>query len=83
MPAAFSFYERIRTTRQAEDEAVKHHARPGRTSNSMNHWLEGLLDVGDLKRRCTAHDRWMQANPAAAAFSDEWADRNLEEPTRP
>jgi hypothetical protein len=45
----------------------------------MNPAIEGHLDVGDFQRRYTAHHRWMHANPAAAAFSAEWADRNLEE----
>jgi hypothetical protein len=51
--------------------------------NSMNPRVEDLVDVRDFRWRCAAHDRWLQANPAAAAFSVEWADRNLEELTKP
>jgi hypothetical protein len=43
--------------------------------------LEGVLDVADFHRRCAAHDRWLQANPPAVAFSEKWAERNLEELT--
>jgi hypothetical protein len=47
----------------------------------MNAWIEGLLDVEDMRRRCTAHDRWMSAHPDAAAFAHAWADRNVAELT--
>jgi hypothetical protein len=29
----------------------------------MNSWIEGLLDVEDMRRRCAAHDRWMATHP--------------------
>ena len=45
----------------------------------MNSWIEGLLDVEDMRRRCAAHDRWMVAHPDAGAFTEAWADRNLDE----
>jgi hypothetical protein len=45
--------------------------------------IEGVLDVGDFHRRCAAHDRWLQANPDVPAFSEQWADHNLEELPRP
>lgn len=58
-------------------EAVKRHAEADR--QSMNTWIEGLLDIEDMRRRCAAHDRWLSANPEAVAFAEGWADRNLEE----
>ncbi len=58
-------------------EAVKRHAEADR--QSMNSWIEGLLDVEDMRRRCAAHDRFMTSHPGAVAFSEAWADRNLEE----
>ncbi|KAA1250029.1 hypothetical protein F0Q45_11920 [Mycobacterium simiae] len=50
---------------------------------SMNSWIESLLDFEDMRRRCVAHDEWMQAHPDAAAFSEAWADRNLEQLGQP
>ncbi|MCW2685473.1 MAG: hypothetical protein JWR37_363 [Mycobacterium sp.] len=58
-------------------EAVKRYADADR--QSMNSWIEGLLDVEDMRRRCAAHDQWMQAHPSAATFSEAWADRNLDD----
>lgn len=58
-------------------EAVKRYADADR--QSMNSWIEGLLDVEDMRRRCAAHDRWMVAHPDAGAFTEAWADRNLDE----
>ena len=46
---------------------------------SMNSWIEGLLDVEDMRRRGAAHDRWMVAHPDAGALTETWADRNLNE----
>jgi hypothetical protein len=60
-------------------ETVKRYADADR--QSMNSWIEGLLDVEDMRRRCAAHDRWMVARPEAVAFADAWADRNLAELT--
>ena len=34
---------------------------------------------GTMRRRCAAHDQWMRAHPDATAFSEAWADRNLDE----
>ena len=45
----------------------------------MNSWIENLLDIEDMRRRCAAHDQWMRARPDATAFSEAWADRNLDE----
>jgi hypothetical protein len=56
---------------------------PGAIGNSMDLSIEGVLDVGDFHRRCAAHDRWLQANPDVPAFSEQWADHNLEELPRP
>jgi hypothetical protein len=58
-------------------EAVKRYAEADQ--QSMNSWIEGLLDVEDMRRRCNAHDRFMASHPDAVAFSEAWADRNLEE----
>jgi hypothetical protein len=60
-------------------EAVKRYADADR--QSMNAWIEALLDGEDLRRRCAAHEQWMQAHPDAIAFSEAWADRNLDELT--
>lgn len=58
-------------------EAVKRYAEVDR--QSMNAWIEGLLDVEDMRRRCAAHERFMASHPDAVTFSQAWADRNLEE----
>ena len=58
-------------------EAVKRYAEADK--QSMNSWIEGLLDVEDMRRRCGAHERWMVAHPEAGAFAAAWADRNLDE----
>jgi len=58
-------------------EAVKRYA--GDDQKSMNSWIGSLLDVEDMRRRCDAHDRWMQDHPEAATFSEAWADQNLDE----
>lgn len=60
-------------------ESVKRYADADQ--QSMNSWIEGLLDVEDMRRRCAAHDRWMAAHPDAAAVAETWADRNLDELT--
>jgi hypothetical protein len=60
-------------------EVVKRYA--AQDQQSMNSWIEGLVDIEDMRRRCTAHDQWLQAHPAAATFSEAWADRNLEDLT--
>ena len=49
----------------------------------MNSWIEALLDVEDMRRRCDAHDRWLGAHPEAIAFAEGWADRNLDEMAKP
>jgi hypothetical protein len=58
-------------------EAVKRYADADQ--RSMNSWIEGLLDVEEMRRRCAAHDQWMAAHPEAVAFAEAWADRNLDE----
>lgn len=56
-------------------EAVKRNAAAD--EQSMNSWIESLLDVEDMRRRCAAHDKWMGGHPDAGAFSEAWADRNF------
>ncbi|MGQ0577002.1 MAG: hypothetical protein ACT4RN_22790 [Pseudonocardia sp.] len=58
-------------------ETVKRYAESDQ--QSMNSWIEGVLDVEDMRRRCAAHERFMTSHPDAVAFSEAWADRNLEE----
>lgn len=58
-------------------ETVKRYADADQ--QSMNSWIEGLLDVEDMRRRCAAHDRWMASHPDAVKLVDTWADRNLDE----
>lgn len=58
-------------------EAVKHYADADQ--QSMNSWIEGLLNVEDMRRRCVAHERWLAASPEAVTFAQAWADRNLDE----
>lgn len=48
----------------------------------MNAWIESLLDVEDMHRRCAAHDQWTSQHPEAVAFAGAWADQNLKELTR-
>ena len=45
---------------------------------SMNAFIEQLLDHEDMRRRCGEHDRWMREHPEAVAFSEAWADQNLD-----
>lgn len=61
-------------------DAVKRYAEAYR--QSMNAWIETLLDAEDMRRRCNAHDQWMREHPDVAAFSETWADRNLDELTK-
>jgi hypothetical protein len=66
------------TLRLSDDayEAVRRYADADQ--QSMNSWIEGLLDVEDMRRRCLAHDRWMAAHPEVVAFAEVWADHNLD-----
>ena len=45
----------------------------------MNAWIEGVLDVEDMRRRCVEHGQWMADHPEAVAFSEALADGNLDE----
>jgi hypothetical protein len=67
------------TLRLSDDayEAVKRHADADQ--QSMNSWIEGLLYVEDMRRRCAPHGLWMAAHPEAVSFAEAWADRNLDE----
>ncbi|MDN5860728.1 MAG: hypothetical protein L0H84_19165 [Pseudonocardia sp.] len=58
-------------------EMVKRYAE--NDQQSMNSWIEGLLDIEDMRRRCAAHDRFMAAQPDAVEVAEAWADRNLED----
>jgi hypothetical protein len=58
-------------------ETVKRYAEVDQ--QSMNSWIEGLLDVEDMRRRCAAHDQWMSTHPDAVAFTETWVDGNLDE----
>ncbi|MGD9529967.1 MAG: hypothetical protein AB7V44_24665 [Pseudonocardia sp.] len=61
-------------------EAVRRYAEADQ--QSMNAWIEGILDVEDMRRRCEAHGRWMAEHPEAGAFAEAWADRGLDELAR-
>jgi len=61
-------------------EAVKQYAEADQ--KSMNAWIETVLDAEDMRRRCEAHDQWMRERPHVGAFSEAWADRNLDELTK-
>ncbi len=58
-------------------EAVKRYAELD--EQSMNAWIERLLDIEDMRRRCASHDQWMAARPDAVAAAESWADRNRAE----
>ncbi|HZQ33472.1 MAG TPA: hypothetical protein VFB19_17300 [Mycobacterium sp.] len=58
-------------------EAVKRYSEEA--NQSMNAWIESVLDVEDMRRRCAAHGQWMADHPEAVSFSEAWADRNLDE----
>ena len=62
-------------------EAVKRYADAD--DQSMNSWIESVHDIEDMRRRCAAHHQCMLAHPDAAAFSEAWADRNLEPVVHP
>lgn len=57
--------------------AVKQHA--GTDRQSMNGWIEAVVDAEDMRRRCAAHSQFMTDHPDAVAFAEDWADRNLDE----
>lgn len=58
-------------------DAAKRYAQADK--QSMNAWIESLLDIEDMRRRCDAHGRWMADHPDAVSFAEGWADRNLDE----
>lgn len=57
--------------------AVKGYAAADK--QSMNAWIESVLDLEDMRRRCDAHAQWMAEHPQAASFSERWADRNFDD----
>ena len=61
-------------------EAVKQYAEADH--KSMNRSIETLLDAEDMRRRCEAHDQWIRETLKVLAFSEAWADRNLDELTK-
>ncbi len=65
---------------EAAYETVKRYAEAD--EKSMNSWIEGVLDVEDMRRRCEAHEAWLEDRPEAVAFSEAWAERNLDELTK-
>lgn len=58
-------------------EAVRRHADADR--QSMNAWIESLLNVEDMRRRCAAHEQFLTDHPEAVTFAQAWADRNVDE----
>jgi hypothetical protein len=66
------------TLRLSDDryDLVKRYADDDR--QSMNAWIEGLVDEEDMRRRCAAHGEWMSNNPQAVSFAETWADENID-----
>lgn len=60
--------------------AVKRHADADK--QSMNAWIEAVLDAEDMRRRCDAHHQFMADSPEMVAFAEDWADRNLDDLSR-
>ena len=58
-------------------ETVRRYAE--HDAQSMNGWIEGLLDTEDMRRRCAAHDDFLTRRPENARFAEAWADGNLDE----
>jgi hypothetical protein len=61
-------------------QAVKRYA--AEDNQSMNAWIEAVLDLEDMRRRCAAHGDWMSEHPEVVSFSEAWADRNFDELSR-
>jgi hypothetical protein len=57
--------------------AVKRHAETDK--QSMNAWIEAVLDAEDMRRRCADHHQFLANNPNVVAFAEDWADRNLDD----
>lgn len=58
-------------------ETVRRYAQGD--SQSMNSWIESLLDVEDTRRRCAAHEQWLARHPEQSRAAEAWADGNLDE----
>ena len=58
-------------------ESVKRHAETD--NRSMNAWIEELLDAEDMRRRCAAHNEFLANHPDVVTFTEDWADRNLDD----
>lgn len=60
-------------------ETVRRYAE--HDAQSMNAWIEGLLDTEDMRRRCAAHEEFLDRRPENIRFAEAWADGNLDELT--
>ena len=58
-------------------ESVRRYAADD--AQSMNAWIEGLLDLEDMRRRCAAHEDWLARHPEATRFAAAWADRTVDD----
>lgn len=58
-------------------ETVRRYAESD--AQSMNAWIEALVDSEDMRRRCVAHEQWLAAHPEHARTAEAWADGNLDE----
>jgi hypothetical protein len=45
----------------------------------MASWIEPPLDIEDMRRRCSAHNRWMTDHPEMVKFAESWADHSVED----
>jgi hypothetical protein len=52
-------------------EAVRRYAEADQ--QSMDRWVESVLDAEDMRRRCAAHDAWVAANPPVARLAERLA----------
>lgn len=52
-------------------ETVRRYAEADR--QTMDGWVESVLDAEDMRRRCAAHEAWMAANPRMAELAVEIA----------
>jgi hypothetical protein len=70
---------KVITLRLSDDryEVIKRYADDD--EQSMNGWIESLVDVEDMRRRCAAHGQWMSNDPEAVTFAEAWADQNYED----
>lgn len=43
---------------------------------SMNGWVESVLDAEDMRRRCAAHSAWIEAHPEVATAALTFHEAN-------